>query len=116
MPGFTSLIPGRDKSITPGLSRADAILATSQNNYKFDMLDICTRIGIFTPRDCFTREGSPMSVTKFCSLLSEAKVGKNDKKWFPPWVRRYASMAQVVQGKLSVTECDPHHTLQRHLR
>ena len=28
-----------------------------------------------------------MSVRKFCLLLNEAKVGKDDKKWFPPWIR-----------------------------
>ena len=43
-----------------------------------------------------------MSVRKFCLLLNEAKVGKNDKMWFPRWVRRYASMVEHVEGKLSV--------------
>ena len=47
-----------------------------------------------------------MSVRKFCLLLNEAKVGKNDKTWFPRWVRRYASMVDTVQGKLSVTKLD----------
>jgi hypothetical protein len=56
-----------------------------------------------------------MSVRKFCLLLNEAKLGKNDKKWFPPWVRTYAPMVDGVsgretahsaeaQGKLSFTE------------
>jgi hypothetical protein len=43
-----------------------------------------------------------MSVRKFCLLLNEAKVGKNDKKWFPRWVRRYASTVETVKGRLSV--------------
>lgn len=47
-----------------------------------------------------------MSVRKFCLLLNEAKVGKNDHKWFPRWVRRYASVVDSVDGKLSVTEPD----------
>jgi len=55
-----------------------------------------------------------MSVRKFCRLLNEAKVGKNDKTWFPRWVRRYASMAEAVGGQatahntgnLSVTEAE----------
>ena len=29
-----------------------------------------------------------MSVETFCFLLHEAKFRKNDKKWFPKWVRR----------------------------
>jgi integron integrase len=45
-------------------------------------------------------------------LLNEAKLGKNDKKWFPPWVRRYASTVDVVQGKLSVTEGEVIRFLQ----
>ena len=38
--------------------------------------------------------------------MNEAKVGKNDKTWFPRWVRRYASLVDPVQGNLSVTEAE----------
>jgi hypothetical protein len=47
-----------------------------------------------------------MSVRKFCLLLNEAKVGKNDQVWFPRWIRRYASLVETVQGNLSVTEAE----------
>jgi len=47
-----------------------------------------------------------MSVKKFGSLLHEAKFRKNDKKWFPKWIRRYASAINVVAGDLSVTEAE----------
>ncbi|HUG71063.1 MAG TPA: phage integrase N-terminal SAM-like domain-containing protein [Pirellulaceae bacterium] len=47
-----------------------------------------------------------MSVRKFCVLLNEAKVGKNDRVWFPRWIRRYASMVEAAQGNLPVTEAD----------
>ena len=53
-----------------------------------------------------------MSVREFCLLLNEAKVGKNDKTWFPRWVRRYASMVDTVQGKLSVTKGEVIRFLQ----
>ena len=61
-----------------------------------------------------------MSVRKFCLLLNEAKVSKNDKKWFPPWLRRYASTVEGVDGretnhstgKLSVTEGEVIRFLQ----
>ena len=45
-----------------------------------------------------------MSIGKFCTLLKEADFGRNDKTWFPRWLRRYASTVEVVQGHLSVTE------------
>ncbi len=45
-----------------------------------------------------------MTVRKFCGLLHDAKLGKNDKKWFPKWIRRYASAINVAEGNLSVTE------------
>ncbi len=38
-----------------------------------------------------------MSVGKFSLLLHEAKVGKNDKKWFPKWLRRCAATVTEVQ-------------------
>ncbi len=49
-----------------------------------------------------------MSVGKFSLLLHEAKVGKNDKKWFPKWLRRYAATVAEVQERLPVSEpeCD----------
>lgn len=47
-----------------------------------------------------------MSVKQFCTLLNDGKFGKNDKTWFPRWLRRYASTVKVDQGKLSVTEAE----------
>ena len=32
-----------------------------------------------------------MSVEVFCRELSSLPVGKNDRQWFPRWIRRYAS-------------------------
>ena len=43
-----------------------------------------------------------MSVKQFRALLNEGKFGKNDKTWFPRWLRRYAFTVKVDQGKLSV--------------
>ena len=45
-----------------------------------------------------------MSVQEFCWLLNDAKLGKNDKKWFPRWLRRYAPTVRHIGGNLSVTE------------
>ena len=53
-----------------------------------------------------------MNVKKFCLLLHEAQVGKNDKTWFPRWIRRYASMFETSQGKLVVTEANVIRFLQ----
>ena len=47
-----------------------------------------------------------MSVRKFCWFLSEAKVSKRDKEWFPRWLRRYMQTAASVDGNLSVTEAE----------
>lgn len=47
-----------------------------------------------------------MTVRKFCWLLNEAKYGKNDKKWFPKWLRRYAVVVSGGEGMLRVTEED----------
>lgn len=44
-----------------------------------------------------------MSVEKFQALLHRAEYGKNDKKFFPLWVRRYAESVQAENGKLPVT-------------
>ncbi len=43
-----------------------------------------------------------MSVENFGRLLHEAKLSKNDKEWFPRWIRRYASSVKMVDGKLPV--------------
>jgi len=43
-----------------------------------------------------------MGVENFGRLLHEAKVSKNDKEWFPRWIRRYASSVKMVDGKLPV--------------
>ena len=53
-----------------------------------------------------------MSVRRFCLLLDAAKGGKNDRKWFPRWVRSYASSVRVIQDKLSVTEGEVIRFLQ----
>ena len=45
-----------------------------------------------------------MSVRKFCWLLNDADIGKNDKTWFPRWLRRYASSVQELNGSLTVSE------------
>ena len=45
-----------------------------------------------------------MSVRKFCWLLNEAKFGKNDKEYFPRWLRRYGETVDLVDHNLSVTE------------
>ena len=41
-----------------------------------------------------------MSVNQFCWLLNDAKYGKNDKKWFPRWIRNYASSVDSQDGTL----------------
>jgi integron integrase len=53
-----------------------------------------------------------MTVKRFCSMLHEAKFGKNDKKWFPRWVRRYASSVEETEGNLPVTESQAIRFLQ----
>ena len=47
-----------------------------------------------------------MSVDTFCRLLHGTKLGKNDKKWFPKWLRRYAETVPSVDGNLPVTEAE----------
>ena len=37
-----------------------------------------------------------MSIQKFCDRLVQAKYGKNDKKWFPQWIRRFATYANNI--------------------
>ena len=50
--------------------------------------------------------GLKMSVREFGRLLHEARVGENARKWFPKWLRRYASMVEAAGGNLPVTEAD----------
>lgn len=47
--------------------------------------------------------GRRMSVANFCRLMHGAKLGKNDKEWFPRWIRRYAFHGKIVKGKLAVS-------------
>jgi len=44
-----------------------------------------------------------MSVRQFIEKLSTAKLAKNDKKWFPSWIRRYAGTTTSTNNKLPVT-------------
>ncbi len=44
-----------------------------------------------------------MSIKSFCRLLSEATFGKNDKRYFPLWLRRYAQAAKTIDQRVSVT-------------
>jgi integron integrase len=44
-----------------------------------------------------------VSVQKFQYLLHRAEYGKNDKKYFPLWVRRYAESVKAEKGRLPVT-------------
>ena len=44
-----------------------------------------------------------MSVANFCRLLHGAKLGKNDREWFPLWIRRYASGLNIGEGNLPVS-------------
>ena len=37
-------------------------------------------------------------------LLHDAKLGRNDKRWFPRWIRRYAAAMRVREGALPVSE------------
>ncbi len=47
-----------------------------------------------------------MSVQKFCGLLAGAKLNEADRKWFPRWIRSYASSLKISKGELRVTEAD----------
>jgi hypothetical protein len=44
-----------------------------------------------------------MSVANYCRLLNEAKLGTNDKEWFPRWIRRYAASVTAVNDRLPVS-------------
>ena len=50
--------------------------------------------------------GRAMGVENFGRLLHEAKLSKNDKEWFPRWIRRYACSVEAVEGKLPVNRDD----------
>lgn len=46
-----------------------------------------------------------MTVKKFYWVMNDAKLGKNDRKWFPKWLGRYAaSMGVADGGTLPVSE------------
>ena len=46
-----------------------------------------------------------MSVENFCRNLPSLPFGKNDRKWFPKWIRRYAgSLKQGKNDELPVGE------------
>jgi len=44
-----------------------------------------------------------MSVQGFRALLQETEYRKNDKKYFPLWIRRYAESVKPKRGKIPVT-------------
>ena len=44
-----------------------------------------------------------MSVQEFQSLLQTADVGKNDRKYFPLWLRRYSETVPARDGQLEVS-------------
>jgi len=52
------------------------------------------------------RGGCSVSVQKFCGLLAGAKLNEADRKWFPRWIRSYASSLKISKGELRVTEAD----------
>ncbi|MEQ1906900.1 MAG: site-specific integrase, partial [Pirellulaceae bacterium] len=39
-----------------------------------------------------------MTVQRYCQLLPGAKYGKNDQKWFPNWIRRYATGKEKAEN------------------
>ena len=48
-----------------------------------------------------------MSVDAFCRCLPTLPFGKNDRKWFPRWIRRYAgSLDRGKQDALPISESD----------
>jgi integron integrase len=47
-----------------------------------------------------------MSVGEFCGLIGSAKLNEADRKWFPRWIRSYASSLKISNGDLRVTEAD----------
>jgi len=54
-----------------------------------------------------------MSVQTFCRNLPSLPIGKNDRKWFPKWIRRYAGgLPQVSTDTLPVDEHEVIRFLQ----
>lgn len=47
-----------------------------------------------------------MSVARFCELVQSTRLPPADKKWFPRWVRRYASDLGRTSGDLPVSESE----------
>ena len=47
-----------------------------------------------------------MSVEGFRRAVQTAKLGKNDKEWFPRWILRYSQSVPPVNGDLPVNEND----------
>jgi hypothetical protein len=47
-----------------------------------------------------------MSVIRFCGLIGSANLSEADRKWFPRWIRSYASSLKISKGDLRVTEAD----------
>jgi integron integrase len=45
-----------------------------------------------------------MSVESFRRLVQTARLGKNDREWFPRWIQRYAPSVKPIDGNLPVTE------------
>ena len=45
-----------------------------------------------------------MSIDQYCKLLHGSNYGKNDQKWFPKWIRRYAETVTEQEGKLFVVQ------------
>ena len=45
-----------------------------------------------------------MSVNRFKTLMNSAKIGKNDRKFFPLWLRRYAGTVPLQNGLLKIDE------------
>ncbi|NQV25501.1 MAG: phage integrase N-terminal SAM-like domain-containing protein [Rhodopirellula sp.] len=44
-----------------------------------------------------------MTVGKFCQRLHNSRYGRNDRKWFPKWIRRYAANLQLRAGCLPIS-------------
>ena len=47
-----------------------------------------------------------MRVARFRARVAGAKLNEADKKWFPRWIRSYASSLKITEGDLRVTEAD----------
>jgi integrase len=47
-----------------------------------------------------------MSVARFGALVAGTKLNDADKKWFPRWLRSYASSLKITEGDIRVTEAE----------